>query len=128
MRRMSEFETIVERRTEIVFPQAANVYGTLFGGRALAMMDEVGAIAAMRACRKQVVTASIDRIGFKEPIRVGEFVETIARVVAIGRTSLTVEVELWAEHPTTGIRRLSTVGKFTFVAVDPEGRPTPARP
>jgi len=127
MRTMNEFEPIVERRTEIVFPQAANVYGTLFGGRALALMDEVGAIAAMRACRKQVVTASIDRIDFKEPIRVGEFVETIARVVRIGRTSLTVEAELWAEHPTSGVRRLSTVGKFIFVAVDPQGRPTAAR-
>jgi uncharacterized protein (TIGR00369 family) len=118
-------DAIVERRTDIVFPHAANMYGTLFGGRALALMDEVGAIAAIRACRNQVVTASIDRIDFKEPIRVGDFVEAIARVARVGRTSLTVEVELWAEHPTTGFRRLSTVGKFIFVSVGPDGRPTP---
>jgi uncharacterized protein (TIGR00369 family) len=124
---MSDCEPIVERRTEIVFPQETNAYGTLFGGKALAMMDVVGGIAAMRACRKQVVTASIDRIDFKEPIRSGEFVETIARVARIGRTSITVEVELWSEHPTTGERRLSTVGKFIFVAVTPAGRPTPVR-
>jgi len=122
-----EPELIVERRTEIVFPQDTNAYGTLFGGKALGMMDVVGGIAAMRACRKQVVTASIDRIDFKEPIRSGEFVETIARVVRVGRTSITVEVELWAEVPTTGTRRLSTVGKFIFVAVTPEGKPTPVR-
>lgn len=120
-------EQIIERRTEIVFPQDANAYGTLFGGKALAMMDVVGGIAAIRACRKQVVTASIDRIDFKEAIRVGEFVETIARVVRIGRTSMTVEVELWAENPQTCARRLSTVGTMVFVAVDPEGKPTPIR-
>lgn len=120
-------DEIVERRTEIVFPQETNAYGTLFGGKALAMMDVVGGIAAIRACRKQVVTASIDRIDFKEPIRAGEFVETVARVVRIGRTSLTVEVELWAERPTSGERKLSTVGKFIYVAVTPEGKPTPVR-
>src|SRR5579863_10259349 len=124
---MIEPELIVERRTEIVFPQDTNAYGTLFGGKALSMMDVLGGIAAMRACRKQVVTASIDRIDFKAAIRAGEFVETIARVVHIGRTSITVEVELWAEVPTTGERRLSTVGKFIFVAVTPEGKPTPVR-
>jgi acyl-CoA hydrolase len=120
-------EQIIERRTEIVFPQDANAYGTLFGGKALSMMDIVGGIAAIRACRKPIVTASIDRIDFKEPIRVGEFVETIARVVKLGRTSITVECELWAENPQNGDRRLSTVGKFIFVAIDPEGRPTPVR-
>jgi acyl-CoA hydrolase len=122
-----EPDAIVERRTEIVFPQDANAYGTLFGGKALEMMDVVGGIAAMRACRKPVVTASIDRIDFKEPIRVGEFVETVATVSRIGRTSLTVEVELWAENPLTATRRLSTVGKFIFVAVSPEGKPVPVR-
>ncbi len=124
---MSEHEEIIERRTEIVFPHETNAYGTLFGGKALSMMDVVGGIAAMRACRKQVVTVSIDRIDFKEPIRAGEFVETIARVVRIGTTSITVEIELWAENPISGERRLSTSGKFVFVAVTPEGKPTPVR-
>jgi acyl-CoA hydrolase len=120
-------DPIVERRTEIVFPQDANAYGTLFGGKALSMMDVVGGIVAMRACRKPVVTVSIDRIDFREPIRVGEFVETVATVARIGRTSITVEVELWAENPLSGERRLSTVGKFIFVAVTPEGKPTPVK-
>ncbi len=124
---MTETEEIIERRTEIVFPHETNAYGTLFGGKALSMMDVVGGIAAMRACRKQVVTVSIDRIDFKEPIRAGEFVETIARVARIGRTSITVAIELWAENPVSGERRLSTTGNFVFVAVDPEGKPTPVR-
>lgn len=124
---MNELETIVERRTEIVFPNETNHYGTLFGGKALAMMDVVASIAAMRACRKTVVTASVDRIDFKEPIRAGEFVETIASVERIGRTSITVKVELWAEHPTTAQRRLSTVGRFVLVAIGPDGKPTPVK-
>ena len=118
---------ITERRTEIVFPQDTNAYGNLFGGKAVSMMDVVGGIAAIRACRTQVVTVSIDRIDFKQPIRAGEFVDTIAHVTRIGRTSITVEVELWAEHPISGERRLSTVGKFIYVAVTPEGKPTPIK-
>jgi acyl-CoA hydrolase len=125
---MSEqIEHLIERRTEIVFPHETNAYGTLFGGKALSMMDVVAGIVAMRACRKQVVTVSIDRIDFKEPIRAGEFVETIATIERIGRTSITVGVELWAEDPQSGERRLSTVGKFVMVAIGPDGHPTPVR-
>ncbi len=116
---------IVERRTEIIFPTDANHYGTLFGGKALAMMDIVASIAALRAGRKPVVTASIDRTDFCAPVHVGEFAETIGKVVRIGRTSITVEVELWAENPVTGERKLSTVGRFVMVAVGPDGKPTP---
>ncbi|MHB8146171.1 MAG: acyl-CoA thioesterase [Vulcanimicrobiaceae bacterium] len=120
-------EQIVERRTEIVFPTDANNYGTLFGGKALAMMDVVAGIAAMRACRKPVVTASIDRTDFKAPIRTGDFAETIATVARIGRTSIAVDVELWGENPVTGARHLSTTSRFVMVAVGPDGRPTPVR-
>lgn len=121
-------EQIVERRTEIVFPTDVNHYGTLFGGKAVAMMDVVASIAAMKASHKPVVTASIDRVDFKSPIREGDFVETIARVVHVGRTSVTVEVELWGEIPGTGERKISTVGKFVMVAIDRDGRPTPVKP
>lgn len=125
---MAESEPIVEKRTEIVFPTDVNHYGTLFGGKAVAMMDVVASIAAMRAGHKPVVTASIDRIDFKEPIRQGNLVETIARVVAIGRTSITVEVELWRVLAESGERVLSTVGKFVMVAIDRDGKPTPVNP
>ncbi|HEY8313389.1 MAG TPA: acyl-CoA thioesterase [Candidatus Baltobacteraceae bacterium] len=121
----SPSQRIVERRTEIIFPTDANHYGTLFGGKALAMMDIVASIAALRAGRKPVVTASIDRTDFRAPVHVGEFAETIGTVVRVGRTSITVEVELWAENPVTGDRRLSTVGRFVMVAVGPDGKPTP---
>lgn len=124
---MNPFEDIVERRTQMVFPQDANTHGTLFGGKAVAIMDEVGGIVATRACRKPVVTASIDRLDFKVPIKVGDFVEVVARIDRVGRTSMAVKIELWAENPKSGERRLSTAGDFTFVAVDSEGNPTPIR-
>jgi uncharacterized protein (TIGR00369 family) len=124
---MAGAEPIVEKRTEIVFPTDVNHYGTLFGGKAVAMMDVVASIAAMRAAHKPVVTASIDRIDFKAPIRQGNLVETVARVVAIGRTSITVEVELWRVLAESGERVLSTLGKFVMVAVDRDGKPTPVK-
>jgi uncharacterized protein (TIGR00369 family) len=124
---MASTEPIVEKRTEIVFPTDVNHYGTLFGGKAVAMMDVVASIAAMRAAHKPVVTASIDRIDFKEPIRQGNLVETVARVVAIGRTSITVEVELWRVLAESGDRVLSTVGKVVMVAIERDGRPTPVQ-
>ena len=118
---------VVEKRTEIVFPNDANHLGTLFGGKALSMMDVVASIAALRTAKKPVVTASIDRTDFKQPVYVGEFAETVGRVVHIGRTSIVVEVELWAENPLTGDRRLSAVAKFVMVALGPDGKPTPVR-
>jgi len=121
---MTQETHIVERRTEIVFPSDVNHHGTLFGGTAVAMMDVVASIAPIGAAHKPVVTASIDRIDFKAPIRQGDFVDVVARVVNVGRTSVTVEVELWGEIPATGERRLATVGKFVMVAVDRDGRPT----
>lgn len=124
---MNNEAMIVERRTEIVFPSDANNYGTLFGGKALAMMDVVAGIAAMRTCRQHVVTASIARTDFKAPIRIGNFVETIATVVRVGRTSMTIEVELWGENPMTGERHLSTTSTIVMVAVGPDGKPTPIR-
>lgn len=120
-------EFVVERRTEIVFPNDANHLGTLFGGKALSMMDVVASIAALRTAKKPVVTASIDRTDFKQPVYVGEFAETVGRVVHIGRTSIAVEVELWAENPLTGDRRLSAVAKFVMVALGPDGKPTPVK-
>jgi acyl-CoA hydrolase len=117
----------IERRTEIVFPQDANTHGTLFGGKAVSLMDEVGGILATRYCRKPVVTVSIDRLDFKNPVKVGHFVEVVARLDRVGRTSLAIKIELWDEDPGSGERRLATAADFVFVAVDAEGRPTLVR-
>jgi acyl-CoA hydrolase len=69
------------------------------------------------------VTASSERIDFHVPVRQGQLAEVVGRVTSTGRTSLTVEVELWAEDLLTGKRELCTKGSFVLVAVDDQGRP-----
>jgi acyl-CoA hydrolase len=113
------------RMVEIVFPNQANHYGTLFGGDALRLMDMAAFVAASRHARKPVVTASSERIDFHVPVRQGQLAEVVGRVSRTGRTSMTVEVELWAEDLLTGTRELCTKGSFVLVAVDQDGRPIP---
>ncbi len=105
---------------DMVFPGDANHHGTLFGGVALAHMDKVAFLAASRHGRASFVTASSEKIDFAAPARIGDMVEVTGRVVRVGRKSLDVEVELIAEAPVSGERRLCTCGRFTLVAVDTE--------
>jgi len=116
------------RIAEVVFANATNHIGTLFGGHGLRMMDMAAFIAASRHARTTVVTAATDPISFKSPIHQGELVEAIARVIKTGRTSLTVCTELWSENLETGQRRLCTSGNFVFVAIGEDGKPVPVPP
>ena len=118
------------RMLEIVFPDHTNHLGTLFGGQALAWMDKAAFIAASRYARRTVVTARSEQVDFKLPIRQGQLVETIARVVEVGRTSMQVEVEVVAEDLLSGARELCTRGRFVMIALDEAGAPTqvPALP
>ena len=116
------------RVIEMVFPEQTNHYGTLFGGQALALMDKAAFIVASRYARATVVTASSERVDFHVPVRQGQLVELVARVVATGRTSMTVGVELFAENLLTGVRSLGTRGSFVMVALDAEGKPTTVPP
>lgn len=113
------------RLLEIVFPDHTNHLGTLFGGQALAWMDKAAFIAASRYARRTVVTARSDQVDFKLPIRQGQLVETIARVVEVGRTSMQVQVELVAEDLLSGRRQVCTRGRFVMIALDDQGAPTP---
>lgn len=113
---------------EVVFPDHTNHLGTLFGGQALAWMDMAAFIAASRYARKTVVTARSEQVDFQLPIRKGQLVETIASVVEVGRSSMRVDVELVAEDLLTGERKLCTRGRFTMIALDEAGKPTPAPP
>jgi acyl-CoA hydrolase len=123
---ISDLQNTTETRiVEMVFPNQANHYGTLFGGDALRLMDMAAFVAASRHARKPVVTASSERIDFHVPVRQGQLAEVVGRVSRAGRTSMTVEVELWAEDLLTGTRELCTKGSFVLVAVDEDGRPVP---
>ena len=115
------------RLLEMVFPDHTNHLGTLFGGQALAWMDKAAFIAASRYARRTVVTARSDQVDFRLPIRQGQLVETIARVVEVGRTSMQVQVELVAEDLLSGERHVCTRGRFVMIALDEQGQPTLVR-
>jgi acyl-CoA hydrolase len=108
----------------MVFPDQTNHYGTLFGGHALRLMDQAAFISASRYCRTTVVTACSEKVDFHTPVRAGQLAELVARVIATGKTSMTVEVKLFAECLLSGKRKLCTKGRFVLVAVDARGRPT----
>lgn len=109
--------------SELMMPQDANNLGHVFGGAVLAMMDKVAAIAAFRHARSNVVTVSIDRVDFKEPIHVGDLVVMKASVNYVGRTSMEVGVRVEAEDLISGRRRHTNSCYLTFVAIDRNGRP-----
>lgn len=113
------------RLAELVMPNRTNHQGSLFGGHALGLMDHAGWVAATRCARRTMVTVASDRVEFKVPVRAGQLVELVARVTKVGRTSVTVGVDMYAEEVATGERQLATSGSFVFVAIDDEGRPTP---
>ncbi len=113
------------RMVEIVFPNHTNSKDQLFGGHALSCMDKLAYIVASRYARLPIVTASSHQIDFRAPVLVGQLVEFIGRVTRVGRTSITVGIEMISEDLLSGERRLCTTGEFVMVAVDPEGRPTP---
>ena len=108
-----------------VFPFLTNHHETLFGGKAMAIMDEVSFMAATRFCRKKLVTVSTDRIDFEKAIPSGSIIEAIARVNSIGRTSLKVKVEIYLEKMYEEGRELAIQGTFTFVALGDDKKPIP---
>ncbi len=111
------------RLWEIVFPDHTNHLGSLFGGQALAWMDKAAFLAASRYSRRTVVTARSEQVDFSVPVRQGQGVELIARVVEVGRSSMKVEVELHTEDLLNARRVLCTRGRFVMIALDGEQRP-----
>jgi len=109
--------------SQIMMPGDANNLGHVFGGVVLAMMDKTAAVAAIRHSRSACVTASIDRVDFREPIHLGDLVVMKASVNFVGRTSMEVGVRVEAEELQTGSRRHTNSCYLTFVAVDNGGRP-----
>ena len=133
---MSTREEEIQRRIELsttciskaVFPPTTNHHGTLFGGTALAWLDEVSFITATRFCRKPLVTVSSDRIDFKHPIPAGSIVELVGRIIKVGNTSLKVQVDIYVESMYADGREHAITGVFSFVAVGDDNRPVPVLP
>lgn len=122
--KMKPVQTSKTDKEAIVSPPDANNHGTIFGGKVMAYIDEVGAMAAMKHSRKAVVTASIDSVEFLAPVRVGDAIHVQAFVVSTGQTSMEVAAKVFSEDLLTGNRTLTSTSFVTFVALDEEGRPT----
>jgi acyl-CoA hydrolase len=112
---------------EMIFPEHANHYGTLFGGNALALMSKAVFIAATRRARRRIVMARVEKVDFLSPVAVGEIVELCAHIVRQGHSSVTVVVKMMVENK-DATQRLAASGSSEMVAVDEGGRPTAIGP
>jgi acyl-CoA hydrolase len=109
--------------TELVLPNDTNTLNNLMGGRLMHWMDIVSAIAAQKHSNRIVVTASVDNISFKHPIRLGNVVTLKARVTRAFNSSMEVRIDVDAEDIPRNQKTESNSAYFTFVAVDHVGKP-----
>ena len=104
-------------------PADTNANGDIFGGWVLSRMDQAGGISGVERARGRVVTNAVDAMTFIRPVRVGDVLEVFTEVESIGRTSMKIHVEAWAQRFRTRTREKVTDGTFTFVHVGDDGRP-----
>jgi len=120
--------TSVTEMVEYVLPQHANVAGTVFGGQIMAWIDLCAAICAQRHAGRPCVTAFVDDLLFKRPVRVGQVVRLRAEVTATFRTSMEIDVHVCGEDTITGEQWPTVECRVTFVAMDDARKPTPVPP
>ena len=113
---------------QVVLPNDANPLGFILGGTVMHLIDIAGAIACHRHTRTLLVTAAVDGLQFLHPIKVGDLIILKSRVTAAWSTSLEVEVEVFSEEITTGLRRMTSRAYLTFVSIDTAGRRVPIPP
>lgn len=119
---------IADSRTTLsilMSPQDTNGIGNVHGGVIMKLVDEAGALAAMRHAHAPVVTVAVDSMTFMEPIYVGNLVTCTAELTYVGRTSMEVRVEVIAENPLLGTSKITNTAYLVYVAVGQDGRPTP---
>jgi acyl-CoA hydrolase len=111
--------------TELVLPNDTNTFGNLMGGRLMYWMDIAAALAAMKHCSAPVVTASVDNISFESPIKLGNVVHIEAKVTRAFNSSMEVHMYVWGEDVIQQYRYKSNEAYYTFVSLDPNGKPRP---
>lgn len=105
----------------MTMPKDTNQYGTIFGGVILSLIDQAGFVEARHHGRHRWVTVAIDRVEFKQPVKLGDVVECWTSVERLGRTSVTVAVEVIAQRYGSDDRAEVTSAKLTMVSVDAAG-------
>jgi len=116
-------EDSATRMVEVVLPNDTNLLGNVLGGRVMHWIDIAGAVAARRHSHRPVVTASMDVLTFKHPIKLGEVAILEASLIYVGKTSMDVEVHVYSEE-ISGKKKQTSTAYLTFVALDDNGKPT----
>lgn len=114
--------------SQLMQPEHANHHGNVHGGWIMKLVDEAGALACMRHAQRRVVTVAVDRMTFREPIRLGDLVTLMAEVSFTGRTSMEAEVHVEAENPITGERTYTNDAYVVYVALGDDGNPAVVPP
>ena len=107
-------------------PADANANGDIFGGWIMAQVDLAGAVLPMRVAKGRIATVAVNEVVFKQPVSVGDLLSFYAHVVRVGRSSITVHVEVYADrNPAEPEVVKVTEANLTFVAIDAAGKPRP---
>jgi len=109
---------------QLMIPEHANAFGNVHGGLIMRIVDEAGAISAMRHAQRPCVTIAIDSMSFREPVHVGALLMCEAHVSYVGRTSIETYVRVHAENPITGETMHTNSAYLVYVALGDDGRPT----
>ena len=107
----------------VAMPADANAYGDIFGGWLMSLMDNAAGLTAARRAKGRAVTVAMDGMVFHQPVKVGDEVSVYAEIERVGRTSVTIAVEAWRRERHLEESIKVTEAKFTFVAVDDNGKP-----
>ena len=110
---------------ELVLPNDTNVFGNLMGGRLMYWMDIAAGMAAVKHCNAPAMTASVDNLSFKNPIKLGNIVHIEAQVSRAFNTSMEIHLSVWGEDHEQQYTYKSNEAYFTFVALDPNRKPRP---
>lgn len=113
----------------VPMPADVNANGDIFGGWVMAQVDIAGSVLPARVVRGRMATVAVNEFIFKQPVRVGDILSFFARIVRVGRTSITVKVEVYAErYRSQGEYTKVTEAQLTYVAIDDQGKPRPVEP
>lgn len=113
---------------EFVLPNDTNTFGNLMGGRLMYWMDIAASMSAAKHCNFPCMTASVDNLSFKNSIKLGNVVQIEAKVSRAFNTSMEIYLKVWGEDMLHQYRYESNEAYFTFVALDPAGKPRPVQP
>ena len=110
----------------IPMPADCNQYGLIFGGWVMAQVDLAGSVLPFRHVKGRITTVAVKEFVFKEPVRLGDLLSFYAEIIRIGTTSITVDVEVFAERIDSNGKHVKvTEATLTYVAVDENGKPKP---